>query len=241
MFTFHLAKSKLNFHAFDCERKCSIVFQLSQLIPFQLFHRVSIFKMADVQPQPQSQQKKKSLMWTFFERNGKTCQCKICGKTIAFCGNTSNMLSHITSLHKDQLKTSSSNQPKIDLFTVSPFKQDNLNRELSIFLATSCLPLNLSENPAFRRFMSVATPRFKVPVAKTIKKNYIKPLNEQVRQKIIEEAKDKKFQSSFNLNQESFLGFTCHYLKDDIKRNVTLECVPFDVSHDNHNIREMVM
>ena len=184
-------------------------------------------------------------MWNFFDRVDKNCKCRICGTKISFCGNTSNMLSHITSMHPEKLKSGSSTQPKIERFTVPRARQDCLNRELSILLATKCLPLSLAESPPFRRFMSKCAPGYEVPCAKTIKANYIKPMNEQLRQKIKEEGENKKFGLTCdlwsNVNQESFLGLTCHYIADDIKRNVTLECVSFIGSHDNVNIREMVM
>lgn len=136
-------------------------------------------------------------------------------------------------------------QPKINTFTVPKVKKNKMDLELSILIASKCLPLSLGETCEFKRFMSAAVPGYDVPCAKTIKKNYIEPMIEKVRHKISEEAQDTKFALTCdlwsNLKQESFLGLTCHFISNSVKRNVVLECVPFQGAHNNDNIRKKVI
>ena len=53
----------------------------------------------------------------------------------------------------------------------------------------------------------------------------------QIRQLIKDQAKDQKFALTTdlwsNVQMDSFLGLTCHYMKGAQKKNVALECTPF--------------
>lgn len=190
--------------------------------------------------------KKQSLVWKFFEQDPTDKDkvfCKLCKKSISRNGNTTNMNSHLKAMHQEKLPNQPS-QPKISQFALPKIQQDTIDHEVAIFVASKCLPLSLVESPAFRRFMSKICPSYKVTCVKTMKKKHIKPMTRQIRQKIIDEMKGTKFALTCdlwtNVNQESFLGLTCHYIYNDAKSNVTLECAPFNEKHNNVNIREMV-
>lgn len=175
----------------------------------------------------------------------RKAKCKFCNILISFCGNTTNMRNHLLAFHSNEYNGGNkSNQPKISQYTLPKARQEKLNQELALLLVSKCLPLSLSESPAFRRYATVLSQGNQVPCAKTLKKNYITPMEENVRTKIKEDAKNKKFALTCDLwssvKQESYLGLTCHFIKDSKKYNVTLECVPFPAKHDNVNIREMV-
>lgn len=202
--------------------------------------------------------RKGSPAWKCFELIGTNCHCRLCSKTssptvLKYAGNTSNMLSHIKTVHPDLIQADQSkNQPKISSFTILASRQRFLDHELGVLCVTSCLPLNLTESLPFRRFMFKAVPGYDLPCAKTLKKNHVKPMVEKVTKKIVDDAKDMPFALTkdmpfaltcdfwSNVNQQSFLGLTCHFIKDGVKHNVTLECLPYDgrqCEHTSKNCR----
>ena len=151
---------------------------------------------------------------------------------IACSGNTSNMKSHLNSKHSDLLDKKQQRQPKIREFAFSKTKKDVLDREMAILCATRSLALHLVETDEFKRFMSFSVPGYQTPSVKTLKFNHLFPMANQIRDKITQEAADKKISLTTdlwsNLKQESFLGLTSHFVQDGRKKNVILECVRFE-------------
>lgn len=190
------------------------------------------------------QRSRSSLMWKYFVQIEDKCKCLLCNHLIAFSGNTSNMKTHLTNMHPEILGGKKQKQTKISQFAFSKTKKDLLDRELAILSASRSLALNLVETKEFKRFMSVAVPGYQTPSVKTLKKNHLFPMTKKLRQKITEDSSNQKFALTTdlwsNLKQEAFLGLTCHFIHGTKKKNVTLECTPFERDHDNTNIREKV-
>lgn len=81
---------------------------------------------------------KKSNVWKCFTKiigNGNVAKCKICQKSIKYCGNTSNMFSHVKTIHKaafleiikgnsqalNKVDPSTFEEAKVDLWTIRKY------------------------------------------------------------------------------------------------------------------------
>jgi hypothetical protein len=55
---------------------------------------------------------KASVVWKYFHKSGDgSTTCKLCGKQLKTSGNTSNLLGHITRLHKNHINLDEHEQP----------------------------------------------------------------------------------------------------------------------------------
>ena len=135
--------------------------------------------------------------------------CKLCKKAIKYCGNTSNLRSHLERDHKKEFQellvveaekvkeksdggASSSKQPKIAeaLKDVMPIARNSnrwiqLTKSVCYFIGKDIQPYDTINDPGFVKMLHTFEPRYFPPDRKTIATNYMPKLYEIEKKRVM--------------------------------------------------------
>lgn len=130
-------------------------------------------------PLPRKKMAPRSTVWQHFTRvpdNYQKCKCNYCGNEFE-CGTsgyrTSTLMIHYQkwcTKYKDFLKdqTALTQDVGSDEIVARGFSQDACRRATVKMIVLDEFPFSVVENPGFKYFCSVATPRYLLPSRKTI-------------------------------------------------------------------------
>ena len=149
----------------------------------------------------------KSPLWLHFgfvkDESGKMkdpkhVSCKLCGKDVAYSGNTTNLKQHMLNHHPGELPGPSTSggvssstkmkQPTVEAFVARPVvkmaksskRAQVLTRGIAEFVAKDLRPIGVVEGEGFQRLIQMLEPAYTVPSRKTISKE-LKVMQEKSR------------------------------------------------------------
>ena len=162
-----------------------------------------------------------SEVWKYFGfpgKNGKIIEadkskrtnvcCKLCMKKIKYCGNTSNLRSHLEREHKKEFQallnvevekakekgesSASNQQPRISnvLKDLIPIARNStrwyqLTKSVCYFIGKDMQPYDTIEDPGFVKMLQTFEPRYSPPSRKTIATNYMPKLFEAEKTRVL--------------------------------------------------------
>ncbi|XP_048753925.2 E3 SUMO-protein ligase ZBED1-like [Ostrea edulis] len=178
--------------------------------------------------------------------------CKVCRKTYANKGNTTNFKNHIDSEHGGSLPKNmptKQHQPSIDTFVNSNTQKGKLNVDrqhkiddsLNKLIVGKVIPISIVENVYFRDFVALLEPRYKIPSRFTVISRLEKK-KEEIEAKLnndLESVKDISITHDgwTSLNTESYFTTTIHYIDRSWElQSAVLGTVKMELSHTSENI-----
>jgi len=117
---------------------------------------------------------KSSWVWLWFMRNksGTSVKCKVigCGRTLKYCGATTNLSKHLLSKHQksDPKKKTQQNLTQFTYPMSHNQKLITINRQ-TLLVVEELLPLRLVEKDSFRGLLKSLNSKFEVSCVETIK------------------------------------------------------------------------
>ena len=182
----------------------------------------------------------KSVYWKYFGfkvdtggkcEDEKRVECRVCAKSIAYSGNTTNLKQHMVHHHPEKLSetselstASASWQPTLESFQFRPKaklasgsqRARDVTDALVKFIVRDVRPLSTIEGAGFQHFCATLEPRYVIPSRKTISTR-VKEMYEHVRGVVQTQldsvsvcALTMDFWSSRNV--DSYLGVTAHFI-----------------------------
>lgn len=133
-------------------------------------------------------------------------------------------------------------------FTV-PSKTElaKVTRALTNLLAVTGTPFNFVESEAFRKFMAIVSPHYKVPCRTTFSETHIPKLYTDTKEKIRLTMKDVLHiglttDGWTGCNGNQFISVTASYITDEwCFKTVTLACRELNASHTGEHIAAVIM
>ena len=127
--------------------------------------KIDSFKMAD--------DKKKSWVWNYFEKEGDKCKCVLCSSYVSLKGySTGTMTRHLNSVHKkfseaqtSDIKSKTSSQEKMDPYVRKPIRRETytkITRKAVIMCIKDLRPLSIVEGEGFKEFSVALNPDYEV-------------------------------------------------------------------------------
>jgi len=109
-----------------------------------------------LEPTTRPQEKvKKSWVWEFYSKSGKTATCETCGVSIQQNqGSTTNLIRHLESMHS----ISSPKKKKSE-----QVRQAQIDRLVQEFICAAVVPLSIVEHPQFVNLLNFLEPQYKPP------------------------------------------------------------------------------
>ncbi|CAL2043590.1 unnamed protein product [Caenorhabditis brenneri] len=140
-----------------------------------------------------------SPVWELFTHKDvstKRACCSKCFTWISYQANTSNLIYHMTSVHKISYESMKKQQQQraqkmISLGTNGSQHMKGIRYQQTKAYVSAGLPFSVSENPEFRKFISMLNPDFKQNSADTIKTDILK-MEFEYRNRICAEFKNSK-------------------------------------------------
>lgn len=187
----------------------------------------------------------KSPLWKHFgfvkDGEGKTTdpkhvRCKLCGRDVAYSGNTTNSKQHILNHHPEERPSTSGISSgggsslkqstlegqfsgPVNKMATSSKRARTITRRIAEFVARDLHPVSVVEGEGFCSLMELLEPSYTVPSRKTVSKELV-ALQGEVKAKIVGELDlasfvtlTMDFWSSFAVN--SYLGVTCHCISSE--------------------------
>ena len=120
------------------------------------------------------QDKKRSWVWDFFEKDGDKCKCTLCGSYVSFKGfSTGTMTRHLNGVHKkfssaqntESRPASLPKQESMDKYTRKPMARDtytSITRKAVMMCVKDLRPLSIVEGEGFREFCDALNPEYEV-------------------------------------------------------------------------------
>ena len=189
--------------------------------------------------------------------DGKKVQCQLCKAKLEFRGgSTSCMHNHMKNIHKTstkckdpeskttlkQITMEEMNKSKAILGKV---KYNQLNRALALAVSLDLRPLSMVNGRGFRYFCFLLNPVYKVPCAKTVKKN-LHFLYEEAKEDIIKLIAHQDVSLTTDLwtgvGARSYFTLTAHFITPDWEfKSVVIATRPLDHSHTAKNIADAIL
>ena len=139
-------------------------------------------KMADKQRDKDDSvkfcRKQRSVVWKHFERNKKHSICKLCGKTFAYHGGTSNLRSHLKNAHQslwpasdeDDTERTSARTKLIDTYVVSDSRKvcssarsEAITSLVVDWISANSRPISVVEDTGLKQLFGYIEPAYSLP------------------------------------------------------------------------------
>ena len=109
-------------------------------------------------------------VWNFFDKTGhKTVKCKLCNKSYAYHGGTTNLHNHLNRVHCNEYKTKSKHDPSLDAFIAQSkcptSRVKRITDLIADMVAQDPRPAALVEGRGFETLPKYIEPGCKVPTA----------------------------------------------------------------------------
>ena len=117
--------------------------------------------------------KKRSWVWSYFEKEGDKCKCILCSTFVSFKGySTGTMTRHLNSVHKKfseaqtaDIKSKMPSQESMSAYVRKPMKREtytNITRKAVMMCIKDLRPLSIVEGEGFQEFCKALNPDYEV-------------------------------------------------------------------------------
>lgn len=206
----------------------------------------------------------RSLVWKYFgfpSENGKitnreTVICRLCEARMKYHTTTSNMRTHLLTLHPGKLAelTSDTDEPQPKQARITSFmpasrglsaeRQRKITDKLTRFICKDMRPINISQGSGFKDFVQELEPRYAVPSRATISDRVVK---------LYDATKDniKKMLSGENISlttdgwtsiaTEAYVTVTAHFINEDWElKDIILKTAEVQKTHTAEHVAECI-
>ena len=208
---------------------------------------------------------KSSIVWNYFEfhtnKDGikddeKRVVCRLCERSIAFSGNTTNLKQHLQNHHPSVLSSystsdESSRQTTLESMAFIPKKKFSAGSKRSLnitdglveFISKDMMPISIVEGKGFINFLKILEPQYSLPSRKTITKR-LEDKYDQIRASV-QMKLDSMPAAALTLDYwtsratDSYLGITVHCISVDWQMvSYVLETKEVIERHTSENVAE---
>ncbi|XP_051996488.1 E3 SUMO-protein ligase ZBED1-like [Xyrauchen texanus] len=185
--------------------------------------------------------RKRSHVWLYFScTDSSDAMCDVCGKTVKYSGNTTNLAKHLRLNHKSEYDDIMKQRSEEEVQDDSP-RAAALTRSLGEMIVRDLQPMSVVEDEGFQAFVKALDPRYKLPSRKKMTETYLVNMFDECKDKVratLQNAPSVVLTTDMwtSVSTEAYLTVTCHVIENWQTKDFVLEMAIFHGQHTADNI-----
>ncbi|XP_051982267.1 zinc finger BED domain-containing protein 4-like [Xyrauchen texanus] len=177
--------------------------------------------------------RKRSHVWLYFScTDSSDAMCDVCGKTVKYSGNTTNLAKHLRLNHKSEYDDIMKRRSEEEVQGEKTPRAAALTRSLGEMIVRDLQPMSVVEDEGFQAFVKALDPRYKLPSRKKMTETYLVNMFDECKDKVratLQNAPSVVLTTDMwtSVSTEAYLTVTCHVIENWQTKDFVLETAIF--------------